>query len=259
MKNFAIVEPFGLDWKYVMPHDYETLEYCVTPTVSVLFHKITNGKNPFHIGSFIMEDASRRAQFNNEIMPQRSQERIERAFKDEEISVFFALEDAKALDVLFKEEGFICRRLEVREHGRPVDILNLDEADFNKVVMLFGEWKVMATTDFDKQWENITEEAAEIREEIAKGMRQKQAARDEKAMGVTKKTLIQRSALATGLIALGTAAAAIGKAMFERKTKLTFVVGLVSSLVSVVAGNAGRKLTGEVLEHVGKGMIINYG
>jgi hypothetical protein len=259
MRNFSIVEPFKLDWRLAAPRDFETLELFITPQVSMVFHNITNGKTPFKIGAYLMEDPNKVKQFMVELMPQRSQARIEKAFKDEEVSAFFTLEDAKGLETLFEEEGFICRQIEVLYDGHPVSIPELPEAEFEKVIRTFAELRVVSTMDFQKQWEGIEEQIDDIREDVARGMRKRQAERDAKTVGMTKRTMTMRGALSAVLIGVSAVTAGISKRILSDTGWKKKVAGVALGLISAATGIAGKHLADNVMEHVRKGLVLNYG
>ena len=259
MKNFAIIEPFNLDWRMTAPKDFETLEYFVTPEVSLVFHQVTSGGKLFKIGAYIMQDPNKAQQFNAEYMPQRSQERIEQAFKDENISVFFSLEDGKGLSATFQEEKFICRKLEVHYNGLAISVPELPEAEFHKVIEVFSQLKVVSIMDFQKNWEGIEEEIDNIREEVARGMRKESAKRDMKMMGTTKKSMTVRGIVGAGLMVASTILGGYSKKFAKAEKKGKLFASAIMGIGALVCGMAGKNMLTRVVEQVQKGLVVSYG
>ena len=129
MYSYGIPIPFNLKWKFVAPIDFQTIEYFITPRISLSLNKITNGKNLFSLGAVLMGTENQR-KFDTEYMPRRSQERVELAFREDDVSVFLTEEEAKKMDAIFDEYKFICNFIRIIVDGQSVDLFELRPEDF---------------------------------------------------------------------------------------------------------------------------------
>lgn len=158
MLNFAIIEPIKLDWSRVAPKNCDTLELFLDPEVSVVIKNIRNAKGPFLISNFMMGNANENDRFENEIMTQRSQERIQKSFKQKGVSCFFREHEAAKLEELFEEHQFIAKTIEVHVNGRKVNLFEVPADTFKLVTDEFARLGVVNITDFVTQaeaWQDI--------------------------------------------------------------------------------------------------------
>lgn len=254
MSVFQITVPFQLDWKYVVPYDYETLEYFLTPELSLIFKGIVAGRRPFYIGAHIDRAEKNRKKFAQEVMPQRSQERIQRSFKDETISAFFTLQEAKVFEVLFKEEEFICRHIEIHHNGRQVTMPELLPEDFDLVESKFVEMKVSAPFEFSRDGNTYSNVYHNMYEKIDQTIRNDRARRQ----NITKEEAIKKSAVATGLILISATCAGISRKLFARGGWIGFVGGIACAGLSVACGVIGKGFAEDSLDYLRKGWFARY-
>jgi hypothetical protein len=267
MNNYTIMTPFTLDWRLVAPRDYETLEYFMTPDLSFVFHKITNGKADFHIGSFFLNPVERPNipptplhpdKFLREIMPQRSQERITEAFRTGEISAFFTLTEAEILENMFKENGFICRKVEILYRGSKVTLSDLPPEEFSKMIKECARLHMMIPIDLEHDGHVMENIFDDVQEKVSRRVLKEQADRDAARRGMTKKRLTLRCLLSGALLAASTASFAFGRKFFSKGTKLGLLGGVGCSILSMVTGILGKKLAEEAVDYFRKGMIAAY-
>jgi hypothetical protein len=257
MKNYTIMTPFTLDWRLAAPRDYETLEYFVTPELSFIFHKITNGQADFHIGSFFVDHAFR-DKFLREIMPQRSQERIKEAFRNPEISAFFTLDEAALLEKTFSDKGFICRRVEILYNGSKVTLPDLPPEEFSKMIKECARLHMMIPIDLEHDGHVMENMFDEVQDKVTRRVLKEQVDREAARRGMTKKKLTLRCLLSGALLAVSTASFAFGRKLFNKGGKLGFFGGVGCSIVSMLTGILGKKLADEAVDYFRKGMIAAY-
>lgn len=256
MKNFAIMTPFTLNWKYVVPYDFERLQYFVTPRVSILFDRITNGKRNFFLGSFLSD--GNRDKFTNEYMPQLSKDRINMAFETDTISAFLTQDDAESCEALFKEEQFFCFRVTLLLDGAETDLRALPEEDYYKALeILSTELKVVTIMDLEAQEETLADMYRETREEVEKGMLNEARKKEE-----TISDGEQSGKMATLKGVLGAVAttasvycAATAKRMIRRGGKAGIAIGSVCSVLSFGFSVVGRSLMKTAINHFKKGKV----
>jgi hypothetical protein len=257
MKNYTIMTPFTLDWRLVAPRDYETLEYFVTPELSFLFHKITNGKADFHIGSFFV-DPGAHDKFLREIMPQRSQERIIEAFRNNEISAFFTLDEAATLEKTFEENGFICRRVEIFYNGNKATLPDLPPEEFSKMVKECARLHMMIPIDLEHDGHVMENMFDEVQDKVTRRIMKEQVDRDAARRGMTRKKLTIRCVLSGMLLTVSTGLFALGRKLFTKGGRMGVIGGVTCSIVSMVTGILGKKLAEEAVDYFRKGMIAAY-
>lgn len=256
MKNFAIMTPFKLNWKYVVPYDFERLQYFVTPRVSILFDRISNGKRNFFLGSFLADGD--RDKFTNEFMPQLSKERIEMAFETDTISAFLTQEDASNCEALFEEEQFFCFRVTVLLDGAETDLRALPEEDYYKTLeILSTELKVVTIMDLEAQEETLADMYRETREEVEKGMLN-EARRNEETITDgehSRKTAILKGALGAIATTVSVYCAATARRMIRRGGKVGVAIGSICSVLSFTCSVVGRSLMKTSINHFKKGKV----
>ena len=261
IKRYGIIQPFNLDWRLVAPRDFDTLELFLSPTLSIVFKDIIatraeGGKAgaQFRIGAYIMQDPNAHTRFLRDVMPQRSNERIESAFKDDTISVFFTLEEGEGLRELFQQQQFICRSLEVHHNGRYCDFARLARTEFEKVVQSFVDLFVVGIVPFDEIDTMIKNMQADIEESAfrrAKEDLEKKQAKNPP----TKKRLWTKAGIAAALVAGGVAMAAVGHHLMKGGKWWGYLAGGLCKLVSVGLGLAGKQLGGQVIQHMNVGVV----
>lgn len=257
MRTYGILHPFNLDWRMVAPRDFDTLEYFITPTLSVLFKDIiaTKGKGgAFRIGSYIMQDPTAHTRFLRDVLPQRSQERIETAYNNPDFSAFFTLEEGEGLRLLFEENGFICKNVLVNVNGNPIDLNALNQNDFRKVVDVFSDLHVLGMMHFQdvgdtlKNMQQIMEEAGYRR--AMQDVEKKQA-----NATPTKKKLWQTGGMAAACLAGSAVLVEVGRRMLKSGGWKGWLVGGLCSVVGIGLGLIGKKMGSEVVNYMKVGHI----
>jgi hypothetical protein len=254
MTEFAVITPFSLNWKFVVPHDYERLEYFVTPRVSLLFHEITNGKQDFVIGSFLINE-SNKDKFMNEILPQRSNQRIQKAFEDENVSAFLNREDAEICEQLFRNEGFFCHRLSILLDGTPVDLRTLPADEFYETIETLSALKVVSVMDFEENATEIADMVTETRKLIEEGIRKEESRKRSEKKGFTKRVANIRGALGTASMVASVACGIGAKKMVRKGGLLGFAIASVCTILGFGFASIGKSLAGDSIQYYMQGMV----
>lgn len=254
MYHFSIIEPFNLNWKYVAPKDFGTLEYFLKPGLSVELSNISNGPSKFLIGSFLA-DGNFPSKFANEILPARSSERIVQAFTKEEVSVFFSPKDAEELKELFAKEEFICRTVKVKSAEHGTDLFALPPDEFALVMDFFSEVDVQQTADVKASREIFEDLRTSAEREIQHRVTNEQRATilGGRTKDMEKKMKIKAYVGSAFVLFSGVTN------FVAKKLKDKGFAGAVSAIclkiVSSVTGIFGIKLLGNAIETYAEGMI----
>lgn len=253
MDVFQITVPFQLNWRYVVPKDYETIEYFLTPNLSLVMSGIVAGRKPFYIGAELPLSKGNKKKFMEEVLPQRSQERINRSFS-EEISAFLTLEEAKQFEELFKEQEFICRRIEVHYFGRQLELPELPPEDFHLASDKLIEMKAILPLDFETEGSTVKNIYDHCNDRNAKYWRDRQA----KRQNMTKDTAVKKSVIAMGLVMVSAACAGVSRRLFMVGGWWGIAGGLLCAGLSVAAGVLGRGFVEDSMEYLRKGWFAQY-
>jgi hypothetical protein len=254
MYQYSIVLPFDLNWKYVAPSNFETLEYFVTPTVSLALSKITNGPNNFAIGAYLVGGLDKK-RFANEFMPIRSNERIRLAFNKEEVSCFFTEGEAKELELLFAENKFICHKVEVMKNGSSEDLFKLDEDEFEEVMKVFGKLGVHQIMDVANEQETFETLRSDMYNEAYTKAKKEFNQYQMESRHMTTRKLKRMAMAGTALLAIAVGLRYVSKALMGKGVFGT-IAGIGTYVLSMISGIGGFKLMNSVAENYDEGVIF---
>lgn len=263
MKRFGIFQPFNLEafeWRLTAPRDFDSLELFLTPNLSIVLRDIVATRvdpnrsgGQFRIGAYLLQSNDQN-KFLREILPQRSDERIASAFKDENISVFFSTEEAEGLYQLFENQQFLCREIRLCSYGKPTDITSLNKADFERVVDWFSAKCVMGLIHFE-EYETYFKNMQADMEETAYKRIQEEMRNQQAKSGPTKRSMWIKSGISAALITVGFLLCEWGKKLTDRKSVAGYLWGAVSYVLGVGAGMVGKWFGGQVVQKVGLGYV----
>ena len=162
IQNFFTLKPLHFHWIEVSPADERGLDYHLSPNLCLRIEEIFSGSQEFSISEILvsLEDqvqsdnpAINRMQeehiFMREMMPNKTQARITRHFRDPDISIFFNNKQMDYLEELFENHNFIAKRITVMLNGHRVDdIIELGPSDFKLVMEMFEELEVQGGIDY---------------------------------------------------------------------------------------------------------------
>lgn len=254
MLKFAIIEPIRLDWSRVAPKDCETLELFLTPDVSIVIKNIRNAKGPFLISNFMMGSATENDRFENEVLTQRSQERIVKAFASKGVSCFFKEQEGKELETLFEQEQFIARTIEVHVNARKVNLFEVSAETFKLVTDEFIQLNVVNITDFNTQGEEWQKIMNDIEEKAYARVHKEIADKNKVRFKQVKKKFFTK--LTFGFIVSATTLALgfIGKRMLQKGGVVSLFGGLFIML-SWFGGVMSKHLFGKSVVEI-EGVIV---
>lgn len=253
MYRFAITDPFNINWKYAVPKDFDTLEVFLKPGLSIVLSEISNGPKRFAIGAYLAGGPDRK-RFNSEILPGRSMERVEKAFKDDNVSAFFGAKEAKELQELFESEKFICRKVEINSTEYANNLFGLPRDEYALVLDFFTETGVQQVADI-KASRELFEDLKETANKEAK-----EEYRRERKAGMTGATKTQRKKnrregwIGGGFIFVAAVSRMIGKALSEHGF-FGKLAGIGLSLVATACSLTGVRLMANVAENYSEGLL----
>jgi hypothetical protein len=131
---------------------------------------LVTGDQVFHCGHQLIRQEMEVSEFDaeelfqNEMMPNKSSERIKRSFKDGRHSCFFNSRQMADLNELFEKRNFMSNEVAVYYKGRKVDMVEeLPGKEYKMVIAVFDELDVKRCLD-----ENSKAKTSEIYEESIK-------------------------------------------------------------------------------------------
>ena len=153
---FFTMKPIQLPWAKVSPANAQGLDYHLSPNLTLRIEGIFSGDQEFFISEVLLRlenmsaeedgviDALMEEQiFQREIMPNKTQGRISRHFKEPDISVFFTAKQMAALEDMFNNNRFIAQTITVLLNGNKVnDIYELGPQDFRLVLDAFDDLEI---------------------------------------------------------------------------------------------------------------------
>lgn len=230
------------------------MEYFLTPDLSIGVDRMSNGKNDFAIGAYLTESMNK-AIFETEHLVKRSAERVKSSFDKEDISVYFTPAEAKDMEALFEEERFIARKIVVYKGGREIDIFELDEEEFSKVMEAFVTLGVQQSIDFQNEKESFENLRSDMYDGAFKKAREAFASRMKKRDRVTKKDLYRQGGIGTAIVIAGGLLRNAGKVV-AKKGFLGMIAGAICNLASVVCGMVGVKYVNSAVEYYTDGVVF---
>lgn len=253
MYHFAITEPFNLNWKYAAPKDFDTLEYHLKPGLSIELSGIANGPNKFSIGAYLA-DGNHREKFNNEILPARSSERVEKAFQKEEVSCFFSAGDAKDLKELFDKEKFICRSVTVKSEEHGDDFFALPTDEYNLVLDFFSEVGVQQVADIKESRVLFEGLHSSARKEARDEMRREQRSKITGRSKVTEKKMKINAAIGGTLLGIA-GVLKIGSRQLMKKGFFGIIGGIIMGVIAAALSLTGVRLLTGAGDFFAEGML----
>lgn len=192
IRNYVIMQPFNLPWRYVSPSSFRGLDYHLTPDLTIRLEGLYS--------STVQVDASQRVVgepedmellvgievftsysenhfnatginaeriFKNEILSLKSEERIRKAFADktDQLTCFFTESQMNHFHELFESSFYLCSNVTVLFRGKPIDdIVKLPQKEYKLALEAFAELNVQATIDYKKSREELEEAYSEALE-----------------------------------------------------------------------------------------------
>lgn len=189
IRNYVIMQPFNLPWRFVSPASFRGLDYHLSPDLTIRLEGLYS--------STVQVDASQRIVgdpedmellvgvevftsysenhfnatginaeriFNNEILTQKSSDRIKKAFADktDQLTCFFTETQMNHFHELFESSFYLCSTVTVLYQGKPIDdIVKLPQKEYKLALDAFAELNVQATIDYKKSREELEEAYAE--------------------------------------------------------------------------------------------------
>lgn len=254
MYSYSIVLPFKMNWKYAAPKTFETIEYFITPTISLGLTGIVNGKNQFAIGAFLVEGQNKK-RFTEEFLPKRSQERINKAFAQEEISCFFTEAEAKELTTVFEEEKFICHRVEILQNGKEVDLFSINEEDFELVLKVLAELGVQQVLDIKSERESFETLRTDMYDKAYQKARNEFMDRYDRTKYPSGTKWRRVALVGSGFMVLAVALRYASKFLIGKGIAGTFF-GFIAYAASMVSGIFGFKLLNTFVDTIDEGVIF---
>lgn len=237
-KQYVILEPLQLPWLYVTPTSDNGLEYHLSTKLSVRINGIVSGEDAFvtshmlaAIDGLEVSELEAEQQYEVEIMPGVTRERVAKTFKTGESSAFFTTRQMEALQQLFESKNYISHDVSVHYDGRRVDdVVELPAKEFDLIKHAFADLHVMATIDYKTSKEEIEEayeksikqNAGKLGDESKKNIWER----------VTSKGVRKRIGVALGSLLVG-----VGGLVARQKVQTK--QGLAPTLVSIACGLAG--------------------
>jgi hypothetical protein len=236
--NYMIMKPMQFPWLFVSPLDTKGLEFHLAPDLSICIEGIISGDQDFMISHIIMgveqievNEIQAEQMFLTEFLPNKSKERISKAFKNEGISCFFSIKQMEYLQTLFTEKNFMSYSVSVTYRDKKVDdIALLPPKEFNLVSAAFDE--------LDVHWSvSHKENKKEFVERYADGYEKKVAKLEDHSRKdlwgkIKNKNMMKRIGTSIGAIVLG-----IGG--FIARSRLSSSGGAGGIIAGLILGTAG--------------------
>jgi F0F1-type ATP synthase assembly protein I len=212
IQNYIIPTPFKLDWAYVSPSDNNGFDYHLSPDLTVRIEGLFSGRVEFIVPQHILaadgiKVAAIEAEhiWKTDYMPGKTNERIQRFFKEGNMTCFFTKAHIDWLVEAFDnndEHAYTSSNVSVLYKGRAVDdIVELPPAEFKMVMEVFDELNVQATIDFRASRETMEEDYQKAYEKkTAERERHSQQSAFDK---LKNKGMRKRIAIAIGASVLG--------------------------------------------------------
>lgn len=235
--NFHIIKPIQLPWEFVSPIETGGLEYHLSPELSITFDGLVTGDQAFHCGhQLIAQDMEvnefdAEEIFQNEILPNKSFERIKRCFKEGRNTCFFTSRQMAQLNELFEKRNFMSYEVGVYYRGKKVeDIVHLPAKEYKLIMGVFDELEVKMSIDGKLSQEemnevyekSIKENAGRLGDQLKQDVKEK----------LKDKRFLKRLAVGFGSVIVG-----IG-ALIGRK-KLSEGDGVGVAVAAVLVGAVG--------------------
>lgn len=236
--NYTIMKPIQMPWLFVSPLDNKGLEYHLTPDLSICIEGIISGEQEFVISHVVMgieqievNEIQAEQMFMTEFLPNKSKERISKAFKNEGISCFFSIKQMEYLQNLFTERNFMSYNVSVTYKDKKVeDVAMLPPKEFSLVSSAFDELDVHFNVSHK-------ENKKEFVERYAQGYEKKVAKLEDHSRKnlwekVKNKNMMKRIGTSLGAIVLGVGG------MIAR-SKLSSGGGIGGMIAGLIFGTAG--------------------
>lgn len=252
----VIMKPIQLPWMYVSPSGLKGLDYHLAPDLFIRLEGIISGEQEFVIGHVVLgiegvevDEITAEHVFTTEYLPNKSKERITKAFKDEQNSCFFTTKQMEQLQKLFEGRNFMAYNVSVYYQDKKIDdIPTLPPAQFKLISQAFDDLDVFSKQSYkdNKQAHEETYEkcykvkTAELEDKQKKGLWEK----------VKQKNLRKRIGIAFGLVASGVGAVIAQRMLVERGGAISLIAALIVGTAGVFAEMYGRNEAGNTLRQL---------
>lgn len=254
--GYSIMKPIQLPWMYVSPSGLRGLDFHLSPDLFVRLEGIITGDKEFVTGHIVLgiegvevDEIQAEHIFMNEYFPNKSKERIARAFKSEQNSCFFTTKQMEHLQKLFETNNFMACNVSVYYKDHKVeDVPSLPPAQFKLVSQAFDnldvfqkmshkENKQVLNEKFDANYQAKT---AELEDKTKKNLWEK----------VKHKNLRKRIGMAAGSVAVGITALIAQRKLVERGGAISLIAALIIGTVGVFVELYGRNEVSSTLKQL---------
>jgi hypothetical protein len=244
--DFYIIKPIQLPWEFVSPTELGGLEYHLSPELSVQINGMVTGDTTFHVGEqMIFMDQQEVTGFQieevflNEIMPNKSQERIIKAFREGRSSCFFTSRQMAFFQQLFTERNFMSNEVSVYYKGIKVkDVTQLPIKEYKMIIAAFEELDVKWCLDEiskeqvnEKVEQSIKDNAGRLGDSVRQNTKEK----------LKNKQFLKRLAVGMGAVVVGIGGLIGRKKLSEGKGAWTVVAAVLVGVTGVIMELFGRQ------------------
>jgi F0F1-type ATP synthase assembly protein I len=264
-KNYIIPTPFNLVWSQVSGTESYGLEYHLTADLSIRMEELFSGNDEFPLGQYVINDDLRGTEKVNQIqidnlwrtefMPAKTSERIQRFFREGNITCFFSERHMKRLEEKWTNGGYTSGKVSVIFQGKIVnEIIELPPKEFKLIMDAFDELNVQATIDYRNSKQEMEEDYREAYEKkIAKREKYAQKNMFDK---LREKHVQKKAAFSIGAIVLGISGY-IAKRFLSTKGPWGIAASIVLGTIGVICEVYGQtelnNVTNSLLSKVDRG------
>lgn len=244
--DFHIIKPIQLPWEMVSPTELGGLEYHLSPELSMQMNGIVTGDQVFHVGEQLIYMGQQEVTgfqieevFLNEIMPNKSQERIKKSFREGRSTCFFTSRQMDYFQQLFTERNFMSNDVSVYYKGHRVDdIIQLPSKEYKMIIAAFEELDVKWCLGERSREETNEKFEESIKENAGKlGDNSKQNAKEK----LKDKRFLKRLAIGIGAIMIGIGALIGRKKLSDGKGTGVAIAAVLVGTVGVIMEAFGRQ------------------